>query len=563
MTTRTATSSWTLELVDIDHDFETLKAEVSLDETNTVYCHASITVAPYPDAIDADVRAAIADGTQRGLLTAALDILTPSVASQSRGFDLYVHERRRNEDETVTFELASDEAELEIRGLVADYRVDYHVTPGTDDTARGVIDRVLDDYLGTSLESGTVDAVTTRTLALTNLIVNGGFEVNIASWAARSNASGLVRSTLQSASGVASLRWTATGSGTSSIQHTKIAIPAGTPGKLRRYVGQAALRSTTSRSAYITVQQLDGNDTVLSSDASATVATLTSDWTLYETYVQVLDPRVVALQFVASTLGNAGGNQHYIDDVSLIQIPEESLVDDETPGPHAAYYPYALIRVGFDGDSSDAYYDYAWLGDTGASPSQRTPKDDRGFDLVLMEPGQTAREFLDPIVGVAGGRLFCDENRDWRLVDDSYTVAGTLALDYITRATDTVSLSESFNGVPTVFTGVVVVYTITTTDGTVKRRYDFAGDNSGRVYRREVQSAYPGPGEAAAILARVQGRSFAIDVLTDLTATPSKAMTFSKNGVDFEGIISRVQWSWSTGSETDQMVITPRDLTEV
>jgi hypothetical protein len=559
--TRTATSAWTLALTDIVYDFEVLEAKVSLDENNTVYCHATITVAPYPSSVDDDVTAAIEDGTQRATVAAALEILTPTPVSQARSFDLYLHERRKNEDESVTFELGSDEVELEVRGLVTDYRKDYH-TSATDDTARAVIDRVLDDYLGAALEAGTVDATTTRTLGLTNLIVNPSFEVDIASWSSRSNASGLTRSTAQSSVGSASLRWTATASGDSGIQHDPVTIARSS--SRAYYYARAAIRSTVARLAHITIQQLDASGAIVDSTASASVTTSTSNWTAYAVVVNVIDPRVVSLRLLVYGEGNAAGNQHYVDEVSLYLLPSESYADDEVPGPFDAFYTYALTQTSFDGSKTDAYYNYNWTGTAHASPSVRSPKDSRGFQLCLMQPGQTARDFLDPIVGVTGGRLFCDENRDWRLVDDTYVVAGMTDIDYITRATDTVSSTESFDGIPAVFTGVVVEYEVVNpADGSTRTRYDAAGDNSGRVYRKPVQGGYPGPGEAAAILARVQHRSYAIAALVDLTVTPAKAITFTQAGTDYAAIASSVEWTWSQGDDSDEMTITPRNLVAV
>jgi hypothetical protein len=567
VTTTTGTTTWTADLSGITHDFEVARVELSLDELNTVYVHAEVTVAPFPDSVDADLRAAIIDGTQRITLTAVRDILTPTPDTQTRTFDLVLHERSINESGEVVFQCASDEALLELRGSVADYQVDYHTT-ATDDTARDVIDRVLDDYLGVALETGTVDATMTRTLGLTNLIVNPSFEVDTSSWSARSNASGVTRSTAQSSTGSASLRWTAASGGNASIQHEPVTIAApASPADGAYYFARAFIRSTVARVAHLTVMHLDVDGNIVASTVGASSATLTSGWNVFEVLAFVSDPRVVALQLVPVSEGNSAGNQHYIDEVALYLLPRESYTDDATPSPHNTFYTYALIQTCFDGSKTDAYYNYNWLGTADLSPSVRVPKDDRGFQLTLMQPGQTVRAFLDPIVDVTGGRLFCDEARDWRLVDDAYTVAGTLALEDATNVTtwkDTVSISESFDGLPTTFTGVVIVYeTVTRPNGAVSRKYDVAGDDSGRVYRKVVEGAFPGPGAAAALLARAAGRQRSIPVTAtpDLDATPGMALTATIAGTDYTGTVSKVVWEWS--DNRDQMTITPRDLIEV
>jgi hypothetical protein len=566
--TRTATSSGTFALTGISHDFGTpLRVDITLDELNTIYCHANVDVAEYPDSIDEDVRAALVDGTLRATLTLGVEVLTPAPDSQSRAFDLVVVERKRNDDGSYTFELASDEGLLEIRGLVDDVVLDRVASIGhVVVSAREVIDSVLDDYLGAALESGTVDADVTRTLSLTNIIRNPGFENNIADWVASSNASGLVRSTTRHKRGAGSLRWTATAAGNSSVRTTSMPYEAG-----RYYYAQAWGSAQVARDMRLILQVLDEDDNIIYTEYGSSVNVSTSTFDLLG-LVALLDITSstgkpgVRVEAIGQALAAAAGNQFYIDQIDLIPYPPEAA---EFHNIYSLPLNYDAGNY-FDGDGSptdsSSYYTYSWDGPAGNSPSKRTRNDDRGIQLLYQQPGQTYRAFLDPIVDLVGGRLFCDEARDWRLVDDTYTVAGTLDLTdemNVQRASDTVSLSESFDGIPTSFTGVVVIYeTVSRGSGSVIRQYDVAGDDSGRIYTKTVTGAYPGAGAAAAILARAAGRerNFAITAALDLDATPGKALTFERSGTDFEGVISRVNWLWTSTSE--EMTITPRDLTE-
>jgi hypothetical protein len=572
--TRTATAEATFSLAGISHDFGTpIRVDVTLDELNTVYCHAQVDVAEYPDSIDDDVRTALVDGTLRATLELVVEVLTPTPDSQSRTFDLVVVERTRTDDGIYSFELASDEALLELRGLVDDTVVDRAaaiiIASGYTSytyTARDVIDSVLDDYLGASLEAGTVDTDVTRTLGLSNLIRNPSFENDFADWIVDSNASSRTRVTSRSAVGAASLRWSATGAGNSSVRTTSMPFEMG-----RSHYAQVWVSAQVARDMRLKLEVFDEDNNVIYTEIGTSVSAPTSGFTTL--IASVLDPFPSStgkpgtrIEVIVQALAAASGNQFYVDKVLLFPYPVEA---DEFPNG-LVIPPVIDSQNYFDGDGSPTdsggYYTGSWDGPAGNSSSKRVPNDSRGIQLLFQQPGQTYRAFLDPIVDVVGGRLFCDEQRDWRLVDDTYVVAGTLELTdqmNVRRASDTVSLSESFNGVPTSFTGVVVAYeTVSRSTGGIKRQYDVAGDDSGRAYKKTVAGAYPGTGAAAAILARAAGRerTFAIASALDLGATPSKALTFTRDGVDFEGFISRVNWVITATSE--EMTITPRDLSE-
>jgi hypothetical protein len=566
--TTTATTAWTIDLPGIDHDFEVSHVELSLDELNTVYVHATVTVAPFPDSVDTDLRAAIIDGTQRITLTAVRDILTPTPDTQTRTFDLLLHERSIDDLGENLFQCASDEALLEVRGLVDDTVLDRVATIGhVVCTAREVIDSVLGDYLGATLETGTVDADVTRTLSLTNIIRNPGFENNINDWVASTNASGLVRNTTRHKRGAGSLRWTATAAGNSSVRTASMPYEAG-----RYYYAQGWGSAQVARDMRLNLQVFDEDDTIIYTEYGSSVNVSTSTFDLLG-LVSLLDITSstgkpgVRVELIVQALAAASGNQFYIDQIDLIPYPPEAA---EFHNIYSLPLNYDAGNF-FDGDGSptdsSSYYTYSWDGPAGNSSSKRTRNDARGIQLLYQQPGQTYRAFLDPIVDVVGGRLFCDEARDWRLVDDTYTVAGTLALEDATNITkwkDIVSLTESFDGLPTSFTGVVTVYeTVTRPSGTVSRVYDIAGDDSGRVYRKVIQGAYPGPGTAAALLARAASRqrSIPVSAVSDLTATPGMALEMTLAGVDFTGYVSRVEWVWSASEES--MKITPRDIVEV
>ena len=119
----------------------------------------------------------------------------------------------------------------------------------------------------------------------------------------------------------------------------------------------------------------------------------------------------------------------------------------------------------------------------------------------------------------AGLRLFCDETRTWRLIDPaSYEVPGFIVMQaFLTSGVDTISREDS-----EVFaTGVVVRYTWTV-DGQTRTAYDTAGTPE-KVVVIDYDRPFPGPGAAAAILARRDGTGRAQNVtgLTQWAATPN------------------------------------------
>ena len=316
MTSPIATSLWTLTLTGTVHTFQVKSVTATLDELNTVYGQATVTVAPYPKAIDDAILAAILAGTKRATLVATRTLIAPTVGTQTRTFDLIVHERVLRADGSVSFELATDEALLEVRGRVATTELDHwiHVSLAGI-TARAAINRILSLFAGgASLLAGAVDAAVHRLKPSRNLIANGSFEVDIVGWVAFGNASSLTRSTTFALDGVASLRWSATAAGSSAVNTTPIPVTQG-----RWYKGQVAIRSQVARDAQLYLQTLDSAGTVITSTA-ALVPSSTSAWSVINHRVYVDDPRVATIRLVVQTNANATGNQHYLDSVILEEI---------------------------------------------------------------------------------------------------------------------------------------------------------------------------------------------------------------------------------------------------
>jgi hypothetical protein len=164
----------------------------------------------------------------------------------------------------------------------------------------------------------------------------------------------------------------------------------------------------------------------------------------------------------------------------------------------------------FSGASTGGGYTYEWSDLANDSVSTRTPLVERAPELYVWNPGVTAWDFLQPLITPSSLRLYCDELRVWRLIDPAtYAVPGLVAIAGFntTDAVDTIGRDDA-----QVFAlGVVVRYTWRDASGYTQTAYDSAGDPS-KVIVIDYARAYPGPGAAAAILARRDGSGRVQDV---------------------------------------------------
>lgn len=214
---------------------------------------------------------------------------------------------------------------------------------------------------------------------------------------------------------------------------------------------------------------------------------------------------------------------------------------DDRPGVDNTEY--------FDGDTTDTdEYLYAWDNVADNSISTRTPMIDRQPESLIWDAGVSAWDFLQPLTAVAGLRLYCDETRAWRLIDPAeFTSPGRVTLSPLnsTEGVDEISRENA----DIYCTGVVVKYSWTDPTGTAKTATDTAG-TAGRVFIVELNRPYPGPGVAAAILARRQGQGRTQDVtaLAVWAAQPGQEASISLPGtVEQIGRVASVEWELPAG----------------
>lgn len=195
----------------------------------------------------------------------------------------------------------------------------------------------------------------------------------------------------------------------------------------------------------------------------------------------------------------------------------------------------------------DANYTYDWQPDPNNSPSARTAIVERPLESLKWPAGTSAWAFLEPLCASVGLRLFCDEQRVWRLIDpQTYSLDRTVtAAPYnTTEGTDGIDRDDA-----QYITGVIVRYTWTDEAGTARTRDDTAGE-AGKVLLIELPTPFPGAGVAAAILTRRAGQGRVQDVtcLPDWAATPGMGAAISLPGTtDQLGTVQSVEWDLATG----------------
>lgn len=177
---------------------------------------------------------------------------------------------------------------------------------------------------------------------------------------------------------------------------------------------------------------------------------------------------------------------------------------------------------------------------------------------AAWQPGVSAWDYLNPILQTAGLRLWCDERRNWRLAVTPTATPGSLTLtatDTIVDSTDDISRDADW------YDAAVITYEWTDAEGVQRRAWDVASTPGfSKVASFTYQSAYPGPGAAASLLARAlqRGRTRQVTAVSDYQAAPGMDCTISLATGDTDGTLTAVTWSFPD----NDMTIATRDLVE-
>jgi hypothetical protein len=182
----------------------------------------------------------------------------------------------------------------------------------------------------------------------------------------------------------------------------------------------------------------------------------------------------------------------------------------------------------------------------------------------LWIAGQSAWEFLAPLVQVSGGRLWCDEQRVWHFDRAPVSAAGSLLLEGTGSITD-YSGTLSREGDSDWYNAVVIIYEWNdpVTDQKLIGK-DSAPDAASwpalpRVLTiRHADTVNPGPGAASNLLARSLARGYDIPTTatSDFTARPGMAVSIEPDDTPYTAVLASVRWDF----ERAEMDVTLRDV---
>lgn len=521
-----------------------IDGSVNLSEARAPYASASLTIA-HPGLAALAALDPTLSPVPRVLLTVT------SSPGGARSFDLYLSARQLDTTAArVGLNLVGDEL------LLADYRSPY-TTPNRNlwiwqNSVADLVSVVLSQALGGGAawkRGAWTDRPIPTYSAARNMIPVGSFEVPSGVWSGVNL--NISQSTTRARIGTASFRQVpSVMNATDSYSALNPGMEAGRTYRFEGSVWSAPQTGTVSPRALSLV--------VIATIANTTRVVATAPALLRNQWVTVgvtfTIPDNASSSEVRLYNGAAlGGGDCWWDAVSLYE--GDGL---DTNGVSPIGY--------FDGDTVDtAAYRYDWDAATGLSPSTRTPVAERDPELLTWSPGQSAWDYLTPILQAVGLRLFCDEARVWRLVDDTYSAPGTVAASAgrnLYAHSELMSRTATqTDGLPLFCDAVMIEYRWTDRLGIERVRFDVAGPvaASKAYYIERPDTAYPGPGTAAYVLRRLQARRTqqSATAALDLAATPGMTASISSSGAGVStGYLDAVEWNLTT----DEMTLVTKAL---
>jgi hypothetical protein len=178
---------------------------------------------------------------------------------------------------------------------------------------------------------------------------------------------------------------------------------------------------------------------------------------------------------------------------------------------------------------------------------------------VEWQAGESGWDFLNPIVQKADLVLYCNEAREWHLVEAG-AISGELELSDTNNVTQ---LQSSLDRSTDYFDSCVIEYVWN--DGTTQRKeYDiYAPSGSNKTYKITYNDTpYPGNGAAQALTQRAltRGETYSVDAVSNYDARPRQELTVDVTGEPLKAAVtSSIRWSLPSA----RMAITVRDLEEI
>lgn len=523
---------------------------IDIDETSAFHVTASLDLS-FPDtalqvALDPRTRARV-----------KIDVEAETAGTpQTRSFDLALRSRpiRRGPGAFAAVTLASDEALLEDHRALEDDGTPFTLAASLRDIVNYVLDTVIP---GATLEaSPAVDADMTPYWAVTNLMPNPALRSIVGNWIAGGVNGTLTRETGWGAGvipggdpSVTTATFTSW-SGNSglgqggSFPRTASVVPYAPVSEGRVYTVYCYALSNPGKALRLAAQIFGSDGQVLSGGTPITTITIPGNtWTLIKGTIRTpanasrISPFVYAAEGVQWTSG-----QNFRTTKWMI---------------HEGDYP--LTVPWFDGATpEDDFYEYVISGDANASATTRTPKvDATDPEALIWSAGQSALEFLRPLVQAAGFRLVCDEQRRWTLRDAGYSASGVISIREGVNLIDGEDLIDLDLGDWS--DAQTTIYEWEDRDGIRQRKVDSFTLNTPPILVKRVQidAPYPGPGRSEYAVRRAQGRGRQVTatVVADWRATVEQSAEIRLLGAPTQtGRSSRLSYDIAT----NRMTVTTR-----
>lgn len=541
MTTYERTLSGTLTSGGAAVALTVLDASVTLDEGWAPYAQASIVI----KTPAAGVLARLSNLAARP----RVQLTITSTPGGTRTFDLGVTARQIfHEDGTVGISLASDEAVLQDfahTGLTADLGMRPLQT-----STRQIVQYVMSRALGvtTIIETNDFDFTTfyrstnlwpfvptasnERFVAGVNALVQGDSDLN--SW--RVIPRGTTSNDTYAAVGVSMT------AGKTYTLSARVGMTIAQNGSLHAYARRAAVIVTESG-----VERLLALTPAIPNAPGATYQRIT--------FTVPVNVSATTVRLYAGGVQPTTGASN-----NAVSYKDVFIIEGDGRAPDGTLEEY------FDGDTrATTAYTYAWDGAPGTSSSTRTPRLSRSPEILMWKPGQTAWDFLAPILESSGLRFWCDELRRWHLTTTSYAVEGivrALAGTNLYAASDLMSRTASQpDGVPLYLDAVIIRYTWIDDLGNDRERYDVAtteGFTKPFLIERP-ETPFPGAGAATYLLRRymLRRRQVPVTAAIDLAATPGMDVSIrSPDGTFLTGYLDAVTFDMGA----DEMPLKTKNL---
>lgn len=444
-------------------------------------------------------------------------------ANVANAFILKITDRSRTPSGLVELQAAS--AEVELQAYTPSQKDSVYQQYQSNVTS--IITTVLNKVYGTGYAYWTygpsqafgedIGTPTYRTYsAVTNLIANPSFEYGTTGWTATR---GTIRTQAWTGGlgpnmGTTTLRVEGSGSNNDTFASTPVTLQPNTTYTLSGYLLNGATQTGANAWArrMTVVVNVNGSAFVLAqtNQGSNAANAITFVATTFTTPAMMDSTGATVRVYNGTTSGSS--NPVLWDGLSLTEGNGR-----DTDG---------VTRIPFfDGDTTDGTngYNYDWQGDAGNSASTRTPIIDRDPESLVWSPGQSAWDFLQPILQATGVRLYTTgyetqyspgtvKPKVFLTTNEfGFIVGGRRAhQDYnIFDVSQVDSWSAEFSdGTPMYADQVILHYTWIDSLGQQQEKYDVYPATGKKPYVKELpDTPFAGVGRAQGIWKRINARS--------------------------------------------------------